>query len=57
MKKQYNTPKLDVVNLELNDIVTQSNGGEKLGVSETGYTSGATQWGKRRPDIWGEDED
>lgn len=56
MKKQYNTPKLDVVNLELNDIVTLS-GDEKLGVSKTGYTSGSTQWGKRRPDIWGEDED
>ena len=56
MKKKYNTPKLEVVNLELNDIVTLSSG-ETLGVSETGYTSGGTQWGKRRPDIWGEDED
>ena len=56
MKKQYNTPKLDVVDLELNDIVTLSNG-DKLGVYEEGYSSGAIQWGKRRPDIWGEDED
>ena len=57
MKKQYNTPKLDVVDLELNDIVTQSGGDGKVGVFQEGYTSGGTQWGKRRPDIWGEDED
>lgn len=55
MKKQYKTLKFEVVNLERNDIVTLS--GEKLGVSETGYSSGGTLWGKRRPDIWGEDED
>ncbi len=56
MKKQYNTPKLDVVDLELNDIVTQSGGDEKVGVFQEGYTSGGTQYGKHRDDIWNEDE-
>lgn len=56
MKKQYKTPRFVVVDLEFNDIITQSNGGQ-LGVFETGYTSGGTQWSKHRNDIWEEDED
>lgn len=56
MKKHYNTPILDVVDLELNDIVTQSSGDGKVGVFKEGYTSGGTQYGKHRDDIWKEDE-
>ena len=52
MKKIYQTPSFDVVYYNSVNIITASNPKQSSSPSD-----GGQMWGKRRPDIWGDDDE